>query len=414
MTPFYYQNDELFAEGTKVSAIAEEYGTPCYIYSKNKILENVKAFTDSLLNTPHRICYAVKANSNLAILNILNKLKIGFDIVSIGELERILAVGADPKKIVFSGVGKTRAEIQRALEVGIFCFNVESEPELFRIAEIAKANQKIANIALRINPNIDALTHRYIATGLHENKFGIGMDILNRLIQDIQNLPSISLIGIGCHIGSQLTKMSPFLEALDCLIQIAEELQSQGISLQHIDIGGGLGISYRDENPPSISEYINAIQTKCTGLPYEIILEPGRVIVGNAGILMTKVEYLKQTAHTHFAVVDAGMNDILRPALYDAWQNILPVHLQKDLSEINYDIVGPVCESADFLGKNRLLSLSENQLLAICTAGAYGFTMSSNYNSRPRAAEILVDQDKVHLIRKRETIEDLYSHEIII
>lgn len=414
MNPFHYNDNELYTENVSVADIATKIGTPCYIYSRTAIEQNWLAFDDAFAHHPHRICYAVKANSNIAILNILAKLQSGFDIVSRGELERVLAAGGDPKKIVFSGVGKQSDEIARALEVGIYCFNLESESELERIDSIAGQQNKIAHIALRVNPNIDARTHPYIATGLNENKFGIEMASVLPLCQKIKTMPNLKLIGIGCHIGSQLTDLEPFLEAADCLLQLIEKITAEGIKLQHIDIGGGLGICYRDETPPAIKDYADAIRKKLDKCPLEIILEPGRAIVANAGILLTKVEYLKHTSHKNFAIVDAAMNDLMRPALYDAWQNIIPVKISENSSNQQYDIVGPVCETGDFLGKDRSLSLHVDDLLAICTTGAYGFSMSSNYNSRPRVAEVMVDGDHIHVIRRRETLEDLFTHEKII
>lgn len=410
---FHYQNNTLFAENVPVTAIAEQFGTPCYVYSRAAIEKNWQAFDTAFGDYPHRICYAVKANSNIAILNLLAKLNSGFDIVSRGELERVLAAGGDPKKIVFSGVGKQADEIIRALEVGIFCFNVESESELERLNTLAGQQKKIAQIALRVNPNIDARTHPYIATGLNENKFGIELSQTLSLARKIKQLPHLKLIGIGSHIGSQLTELSPFLEALDCLLDLVDQLKKEGFQLQNLDIGGGLGIIYRDETPPSIHDYVTAIRQKIADCGLEVIIEPGRIIVANAGILVTKVEYLKHSNHKNFAIVDAAMNDLMRPALYDAWQNIIPVTKTFD-TESTYDIVGPVCESGDFLGKNRQLALRVDDLLAICSVGAYGFSMSSNYNSRPRAAEVIVDGDQVHLIRDRELIEELYSNEHLL
>ncbi|MHB1946586.1 MAG: diaminopimelate decarboxylase [Gammaproteobacteria bacterium] len=414
MDPFHYRNHELYAEKVRVADLADQYGTPCYIYSRATIENNWRAFNTAFANYPHRICYAVKANSNLAILNLLAKLNSGFDIVSQGELERVLIAGGNPKNIIFSGVGKQTSEIMRALEVGIFCFNLESESELERLNYIATQQKKIASIALRINPNIDARTHRYISTGLHENKFGIEISQVIQLIEKIKKMPNLNLIGIGCHIGSQLIELAPFLEALDSLLELVTKLTESGIKLNNIDIGGGLGICYRDEKPPLISDYVAAIRKRVEPTKLEIILEPGRVIVANAGILLTKVEYLKQTAHKNFAIVDAGMNDLIRPALYESWQNIIPAQLSMTSEEKVYDIVGPVCESADYLGKDRQLSLKTADLLAICSAGAYGFSMSSNYNSRPRIAEIMVDGNDHHLIRVRESFNDLYAHEKMI
>ncbi len=407
---FSYKDNELFAEQVALTDIANQFGTPCYVYSCTKIENNWLEFDEALNEIPHRICYAVKANSNLSILQLLAKLNSGFDIVSQGELERVLRAGGDSQKVVFSGVGKPAEEIKRALDVGIYCFNVESESELERINQVAKQQNKIAPVALRINPNIDARTHPYIATGLNQNKFGIELALVLPLCRQIKNMSNLNLIGIGCHIGSQITEIEPFQEALDCLLELIEQLSAENISLKHVDIGGGLGIRYRDENPPSIHDYVFALRNKLKERKFDIILEPGRVIVADAGILLTRVEYLKHSNHKNFAIVDAGMNDLVRPSLYNAWQDIIPIY-KNDFSKQTYDIVGPVCESSDFLGKNRELAIQPGDLLAICTAGAYGFSMSSSYNSRPRPAEVLVDKDKMILIRKRETIQELYMHE---
>lgn len=414
MSNIYYKNNELYIENVPLAEIASQFETPCYVYSRATITSNWLQFHQALGDFPHRICYAVKANSNLAILNLLAKLNSGFDIVSQGELERVLRAGGDPQKIVFSGVGKKTVEIVRALNVGIFCFNVESEEELYQLNNIAEQQNCIANISLRINPNINAGTHPYIATGLSENKFGIDLSHFSYLCEQLKNLNHLKLIGIGCHIGSQLTDLDPFLEALDCLLNLVDKLKQKGISLQNINIGGGLGIRYQNENPPTIQTYISAIKNKLKNSELELILEPGRSIVADAGVLLTRIQYLKHSDHKNFAIVDAAMNDIMRPALYDAWQNIIPVTLSNEGDALEYDIVGPVCETADFLGKNRKLTLKPDDLLAICSAGAYGFCMSSNYNSRPRAAEVLVDGSSNHLIRKRETIADLFADEIIV
>jgi diaminopimelate decarboxylase len=411
---FEYRRNDLYAEDVSLHAIAKQFGTPCYVYSRAALEQNFKAFHLALNNYPHRICYAVKANSNLAILNLLTRLGSGFDIVSVGELERVLNAGGDPKKIVFSGVGKKSAEILRALNVGIYCFNVESEVELERINTIAKEANLTAPIALRINPNIDAMTHPYISTGMKENKFGIAYEKVLSLCHKIKTLKNIQLIGLACHIGSQLTEISPFVEALERVKELAAQVKSSGFVLQHLNIGGGLGIVYRNENPPTIAEYVQTIIDHIHHLDYEIILEPGRAITADSGILLTEVEYLKHTEHKNFAVVDAAMNDLMRPALYNAWQNILPVTEHENSVVAIYDIVGPVCESGDFLGRNRTLAISPGSLLAICSAGAYGFSMSSNYNSRPRAPEVMVDKDKCILIRQRETVQELFANEKIL
>lgn len=408
---FEYKQGELYAENVSLADIAKQFGTPCYVYSHAALVDNWRAFDDAFGNRPHQICYAVKSNSNLAILKLFADLQSGFDIVSGGELERVLTAGGDPNKVVFSGVGKSADEIKRALEVGIFCFNVESESELERINQIAAQLNQTAAVSLRINPNIDAETHPYIATGLADNKFGLELGKIPAICERIKKLTHLKLIGIACHIGSQLTEMQPFIDALDCLVQLVHEFKANDIELQHLDIGGGLGIRYRDETPPSITEYIETLCKKTAGLPQEIIIEPGRVITANAGILLTRVEYLKNGSHKNFAIVDAAMNDLIRPALYDAWQDIIPVKQRQGAATDIYDIVGPVCESADFLGKERQLALQENDLLAICHAGSYGFAMSSNYNTRPRAAEVMVNADKATLIRKRETIDDLIAPE---
>jgi diaminopimelate decarboxylase len=414
MSHFHYKNNTLFAEDISLIEIAKQFGTPCYVYSRAAIENQWREFHNSFGQYPHRICYAVKANSNIGILNLLARLGSGFDIVSVGELERVLAAGGDPKNIVFSGVGKTETEILRALDANIFCFDVESIAELDRLQTLAKRKDLVAPIALRINPNIDARTHPYIATGLHENKFGIDINEAFAICRQIKSMSHVQFIGIACHIGSQLTELDPFVEALDCLLQFIDNLLSFDIHLQYINIGGGLGVRYQDESPPSISEYVALLVKKIEKYKLKIVLEPGRAIVANAGMLLTQVEYLKQTAHKNFAIVDAGMNDLIRPALYDAWQKIIPVTTHSHSPETLYDIVGPVCESADFLGKERLLSLNIGDLLAISSAGAYGFSMSSNYNSRPRAAEILVDGNHAHLIRQRESIQDLFLHERMI
>lgn len=414
MDNLHYKNDTLFFEDVSLAEIADRFGTPCYVYSRAAIENNWRAFDTAFQNYPHRICYAVKANSNIGILQLLAKLGSGFDIVSMGEFERVLAAGGNPQEIVFSGVGKTEQEITHALDNNLFCFDVESIAELEALQAIAKKKDVVASIALRINPNIDARTHPYIATGLHENKFGIDINEAVSLCRKIKHMSHVNLIGIACHIGSQLTELDPFLEAIDCLLHLIDQLMAEQIQLQFINVGGGLGVQYQDEVPPAISHYITAIVEKIKKYHLQIILEPGRSIVANAGVLLTRVEYLKQTSHKNFAIVDAGMNDLIRPALYDAWQNILTVTPHKNIPEKNYDIVGPVCESADFLGKNRNLSLLQGDLLVVSSAGAYGFSMSSNYNSRPRAAEILVDGKNMHLIRRRETIQELFSAESLI
>lgn len=413
MDHFNYRGVELYAEDVPLQAIADRWGTPCYVYSRATLERHFRVFDDAFGNQPHRICYAVKANSNIAILNLLAKMGSGFDIVSQGELERVLVAGGKPKDIVFSGVGKLVPELERALEVGVGCFNLESARELYKLNEVAKRLNKKAPISFRVNPDINVDTHPYIATGLKENKFGIEYDHAIELFKQARGLSHIEIVGIGYHIGSQLTQLQPFLEAFDRVIQLIDQLKKEGISVKHLDIGGGLGVKYADENPPEPAEYIAAILKKLPYKTLEIIVEPGRAIAANAGILVTRVEYLKNTSHKNFAIVDAAMNDLLRPSLYHAFQDILPV-VKTNHDEQHWDIVGPVCETGDFLGKHRLLAIHEGDLLAIRTAGAYGFTMSSNYNSRPKVPEILVDNDKMFLIRKRETIADLFSHESIV
>ena len=386
--------------------------TPCYVYSRAQIEKNWRAFDAAFSGFPHRICYSVKANGNIAILNLLAQLNSGFDIVSLGELERVIAAKGNPKKTVFAGVGKSTIEIQRAIECGIYCFDVESESELERLQSIAATLKQRVNIAFRINPNVDPRTHTHISTGLKENKFGIDIDDVMPLARKLFGMPNLHLIGIACHIGSQITDLSPFLLAVDQMLMIHEQLHSLQIHIRHINLGGGLGVTYRDEDPPPIQEYAQAIKDKLSGTSLELILEPGRAIVANAGILLTTIEYLKHSSHKNFAIVDAGMNDLIRPALYDAWQNILPATLRNEAKK-TYDIAGPVCESADFMGKNRELAVQPNDLLAIDCAGAYGFSMSSNYNTRSRAAEVLVEGSKMILIRRRETLKELFAAEII-
>jgi diaminopimelate decarboxylase len=414
MQHIHYHDNTLMVEQTRLCDVAAQFGSPCYVYSRATIEANWRAFDDALAEIPHRICYAVKANSNIAILNLLARLDSGFDIVSLGELERVVAAGGDPKKVVFSGVGKNTLEISRALEIDILCFNVESEDEIHRIDSIAKDMNKIARITLRINPNIDAKTHPYIATGLKENKFGIDIDNISAVCAHLKTFAHVKLIGIACHIGSQLTTIEPFIEAANRILALAEAITRDGFELEHINIGGGLGVRYQDEQPPSISVYIQKIREQLKKTSLEIIIEPGRSIIANAGVLLTRIEYIKQTAHKNFAIVDAAMNDLIRPALYDAWQEIKTVNLNADLSKATYDIVGPVCETADFLGKDRQLQIQAGELLAVISAGAYGFSMSSNYNSRPRAAEVMIDKDKMFLIRRRETIAELFAGESII
>ena len=414
MDYFQYQDKQLFAENVSVQSIVEQFSSPTYIYSRATLERHWKAFDQAFEGRPHLICYAVKANSNIAVLNVLARLGSGFDIVSIGELERVLTAGGQPEKIVFSGVGKRHDEIRRALDVGIRCFNVEVSAELDRINEIAGELGHIANISIRVNPDVDAQTHPYISTGLKENKFGLDIETAFMEYQRANALPYLNITGLDCHIGSQLTDVAPFVDALDRVLSLLDRLQGVGIRIDHLDLGGGLGICYRDEQPPLPADYVKALYQKLGDLPYEILLEPGRAIAGNAGILVTKVEYIKPVEGKRFAIVDAAMNDLMRPALYQAWQNIVPVNLTSTAKTACYDIVGPVCETGDFLGKDRELAIEEGDLLAVRSAGAYGFTMSSNYNSRPSAAEVMVDGEQIHLIGARQRLESLWQNESLL
>ena len=411
MDPFHYRNGQLYVEGIAAVDLARRFGTPSYIYSRAALQQHWHAFDSALAQYDHLVCFAVKANSNLGVLDVLARLGSGFDIVSIGELERVLAAGGDPHKIVFSGVGKRIDEIQRALEVGIHCFNVESEAELQRINEVATRLQLRAPISLRVNPDVDAKTHPYISTGLKENKFGIAITDALRVYQLAARLPNLHIIGIDCHIGSQLTDVTPFIDALQRVLALVDQLAASGIPIQHLDLGGGLGIRYSDETPPSPAAYIQALQPLLQGRKLKILLEPGRAIVGNAGILLTRVEFLKHNDHKNFAIIDAAMNDLMRPALYDAYHDIVAVTPRTDIAAQRYDIVGPVCETGDFLGKDRLLAVQAGDLLAVRSAGAYGSSMSSNYNTRPRAAEIIVDTTHAYLVRERETLAQLLAGE---
>lgn len=411
MDYFNYQDGQLYAESINVSELANAVSTPCFIYSRKTLERHWHAFNNALAQHDHLVCYAVKANSNLAVLNVLARLGSGFDIVSGGELERVLAAGGDPDKVVFSGVGKTAAEMRRALEVGIHCFNVESEAELVRLNTVAAEVDKVAAISLRVNPDVDAKTHPYISTGLKENKFGINIDDAIQVYQEAAKLSHVRIVGIDCHIGSQLTELKPFTDALERVIVLANKLKDLGITIEHLDIGGGLGVRYGDETPAEPAEYAQAVMHTLADHDYKIILEPGRAIAANAGILVTQVEYLKPTEEKNFAIVDAAMNDLIRPALYSAWQAIIPVVQQAGGEVCRYDIVGPICETGDFIGKDRELALQAGDLLAVRSAGAYGFTMSSNYNTRPRAVEIMVDDDQYHIVRQRETIAELFALE---
>ncbi|WP_395610015.1 diaminopimelate decarboxylase [Pseudomonas sp. B22129] len=413
MDAFNYRDGELFAEGVALSAIAERFGTPTYVYSRAHIEAQYRSFTDSLDGVPHLVCYAVKANSNLGVLSVLARLGAGFDIVSRGELERVLAAGGKADKIVFSGVGKTREDMRRALEVGVHCFNIESTDELERLQVVAAEMGVRAPISLRVNPDVDAGTHPYISTGLKENKFGIAIADAEDVYIRAAQLPNLEVLGVDCHIGSQLTTLPPFLDALDRLLALIDRLGECGIYLHHIDLGGGVGVRYRDEEPPLIADYIKAVRERIEGRDLTLMFEPGRYIVANGGVLLTQVEYLKHTEHKDFAIVDAAMNDLIRPALYQAWMNVTAVTPRNSEARA-YDIVGPICETGDFLAKDRQLALEEGDLLAIHSAGAYGFVMSSNYNTRGRAAEVLVDGDKAFEVRRRETVAELYAGESLL
>lgn len=416
MEAFTYRNNRLFCEDVDLTEIANTYGTPCYVYSRRALEYRWRAFDQALATCDHLVCYAVKANSNLAVLNVLARLGSGFDIVSIGELERVLAAGGDPAKVVFSGVGKTDDEMRHALTVGINCFNVESPAELDALQRVASKLGRLAHVALRVNPDVDAMSHPYIATGLKETKFGIPVEQAVALYDKAANMPNIAVEGIDCHIGSQLTSLPPFIEALERVLALVDQLAENGLSLQHINLGGGLGIRYCHENPPEPHEYIAAIRRSLADRPLRIVIEPGRAIAGNAGILLTRTIYLKSTSAKHrFAIVDAAMNDLLRVALYDAWHDIVPIEPRlSDSAAAALDVVGPVCESGDFLGRERALNISRGDLIAVRSAGAYGFVMSSNYNSRPRAPEIMVDGYRTHLVRARESIADLFALESIL
>jgi len=407
-------DNELHLEGVALNTVADAYGTPCYVYSRAAIEDAYKQYTDALCGHPSKVCYAVKANSNLAILQLLAQLGASFDIVSGGELERVLRAGGLPENIIFSGVGKTRAEISRALDIGIACFNIESEPELHQLAKIASYKGVTANISLRVNPDVDANTHPYISTGLKENKFGVAIEDAMDLYKKADTLTGIKIIGVDCHIGSQLTDDAPFLDALERLLVLIDQLQAVGINIEHIDLGGGLGITYRDESPPAVSSYIAQIKNRLGRRKLQLILEPGRSIVGNAGLLLTEVLYLKHNSHKNFAIVDAAMNDIIRPSLYQAWQEILPLRPRANEEEKVWDIVGPICETSDFLAKERQLRLVAGDRLALMSSGAYSFVMSSNYNTRCRAPEILIDGSHVHLVRERENFEDLIRGERLL
>lgn len=413
MEAFSYRDGQLFAEGVALPALAQRFGTPTYVYSRAHIEAQYRAYADALSGMPHLVCFAVKANSNLGVLNVLARLGAGFDIVSRGELERVLAAGGKPERIVFSGVGKTRDDMRRALEVGVHCFNVESTDELERLQLVAAELGVIAPVSLRVNPDVDAGTHPYISTGLKENKFGIAIADAEAVYARADELSNVEVIGVDCHIGSQLTTLPPFLDALDRLLALIDRLAVRGIRIRHLDLGGGLGVRYRDEQPPLAGDYIKAVRQRIEGRDLALVFEPGRSIVANAGLLLTRVEYLKHTEHKDFAIVDAAMNDLIRPALYQAWMDVVPV--QPRNGEVrHYDIVGPICETGDFLAKERPLALAEGDLLAVRSAGAYGFVMSSNYNTRGRAAEVLVDGDQAFEVRRRESVQELYAGESLL
>ncbi|WP_323752145.1 diaminopimelate decarboxylase [Marinobacter sp.] len=411
MDHFNYRDGELYAEDLPVAQIAEQFGTPAYVYSRATLERHYRAYDDALSNRPHLVCYAVKANSNLAVLNVLARLGAGFDIVSAGELERVLRAGGDVRKVVFSGVGKQEWEIKRALEAGVRCFNAESDTELDRLNAVAGELGVKAPVSLRVNPDVDAGTHPYISTGLKENKFGIDIAEAARVYARAATLPNLDIKGVDCHIGSQLTTVAPFLDALDRVLALVDALAEQGINIRHLDLGGGLGVTYDQETPPEPSEYVTALSERLGDRQLELILEPGRSIAANAGILVTKVEFLKCTEHRNFAIIDAAMNDLIRPALYSAWQAIVPVKPHNEGEEKVWDLVGPVCETGDFLGKDRALTLKSNDLLAVRSAGAYGFVMASNYNTRNRPPELMVDGDQVHVVRRRETLDDQLAPE---
>ena len=413
MSAFPLIGGVLHAESVSLEFIAREFGTPCYVYSRNAVEAAYRHYELTCAGRSALICYAVKANSNLGVLNLLARMGSGFDIVSGGELARVLAAGGDPAKILFSGVGKTEAEMRQALATGILCFNVESEGELERLNAVALSMGKRAPVSLRVNPDVDAQTHPYISTGLKENKFGVAYDEAPRLYRKAAALTGIKVTGIDFHIGSQLTQIAPFVAALDKILEFVDTLDATGVPLAHIDLGGGLGIRYNDETPPEVDKYLQALFARLGDRRQRILLEPGRSIVGNAGILLTRVEYLKTSSDKNFAIVDAAMNDLMRPALYEAWHQVLPV-APRDAPVRSYDVVGPVCESGDWLARERQLAIAPGDLLALMSAGAYGMSMSSNYNSRPRIAEVIVDGREAHLVRPRETIESLYSSERLI
>ncbi|UTA47786.1 diaminopimelate decarboxylase [Simiduia sp. 21SJ11W-1] len=404
---------QLHAEAVPLADIARQFGTPTYVYSRAAITEAYSAYASALGDHPGMVCFAVKANSNLGVLGLLADLGAGFDIVSEGELERVLLAGGKPERIVFSGVGKTASALRKALEVGVHCFNVESEAELELLSQVADQMGTTAHISLRVNPDVDAQTHPYISTGLKENKFGIAIERAPAVYARAASLPGITIVGVDCHIGSQLTQLPPFLDALDRLLLLIDELAAQGIKLHHLDIGGGLGVTYKDETPPPVADLVHAVKEKLGTRALALVMEPGRSICANAGVLLSEVLFLKPTEHKNFAVIDAAMNDNIRPALYQAWQDVQPISLREEAPK-TWDLVGPVCETGDFLAKDRALALAAGDLIAVMSTGAYGFTMSSNYNSRPRAAEIIVDGDRAHLVRARESLADLTLGESLL
>ena len=414
MPNFTYQNGALHAEQVSLAALAKQYGTPLYVYSRTALEQQFNAYNDALGDWPHLVCYAVKANSNIAVLNVLARLGAGFDIVSLGELERVIAAGGDAKKVVFSGVGKQAHEMARALEVGVYCFNVESEAELERLSQVASERGQVAQLSLRVNPDVDAKTHPYISTGLKDNKFGIDINDAPRVYAKAAALPGIEVKGVDCHIGSQLTEIRPFLDALDRVLALVDKLAEQGIEIHHLDLGGGLGVKYRDETPATAGEYIAAVKARLGDRRFKLIFEPGRYIAANSGVFLTTVEYLKLNEHKNFAIIDGAMNDLIRPALYSAWQEIKTVAESSAEPVRTYDLVGPVCETGDFLGKGRELAIKAGDVLAVMSAGAYGFVMASNYNSRGRAAEIMVDGARAQVVRERESIASLFANESLL
>lgn len=414
MSHFTYKDGMLHAEQCSLQALADTYGTPLYVYSRAALEQQFLSYQHALADWPHLVCFAVKANSNLAVLNVLARLGAGFDIVSVGELERVLAAGGDPAKVVFSGVGKQANEMARALEVGVYCFNVESEAELERLSQVANEMGKIAHVSLRVNPDVDAKTHPYISTGLKDNKFGIDINQAPQVYARAAQLPNLKIVGVDCHIGSQLTEITPFLDALERVLVLVDTLAEQGIVIEHLDLGGGLGVRYRDETPATAGEYIAAVKARLGERRFKLIFEPGRYISANAGVLLTTVEYLKLNEHKNFAIIDAAMNDLIRPALYEAWQDIKPLQEHSEQPLRSYDLVGPVCETGDFLGKDRTLAITQGDRLAVMSAGAYGFVMASNYNTRARAAEVMVDGNQAHVVRARETLASLFANEEIL